>query len=181
MYVVPNCFAYGFLGLCILSSHAQSQPATTTPVKHVVVIFQENVSFDHYFATYPQALNTTASEPVFNAGAVTPSVNGLTGSLLAANPNSAPPFRLSRSQAVTCDQNHSYAAEQKTFNQGLMNKFVESVGASSASCDVGAYGNKIVMGYYDGNTVTALWNYAQNFAMSDNSSAPRSALPRRVR
>jgi phospholipase C len=25
------------------------------------------------------------------------------------------------------------------------------------------------MGYYDGNTVTALWNYAQNYAMSDNS------------
>ena len=25
------------------------------------------------------------------------------------------------------------------------------------------------MNYYDGNTVTALWNYAQNFAMSDNS------------
>ena len=25
-----------------------------TPIKHVVVIFQENVSFDHYFATYPQ-------------------------------------------------------------------------------------------------------------------------------
>ena len=27
----------------------------------------------------------------------------------------------------------------------------------------------LVMGYYDGNTVTALWNYAQHFAMSDNS------------
>src|SRR5262249_49543405 len=26
-----------------------------------------------------------------------------------------------------------------------------------------------VMGYFDGNTVTALWNYAQHFAMSDNS------------
>ena len=25
------------------------------------------------------------------------------------------------------------------------------------------------MGYFDGNTVTALWNYAQNFAMNDNS------------
>ena len=50
-----------------------------------------------------------------------------------------------------------------------MNKFVESVGSSSASCDVAGYGKKIVMGYYDGNTVTALWNYAQNFAMSDNS------------
>ena len=27
----------------------------------------------------------------------------------------------------------------------------------------------LVMGYYDGNTVTALWEYAQNFAMNDNS------------
>ncbi len=30
---------------------AQNQPSSTTPIKHVVVIFQENVSFDHYFAT----------------------------------------------------------------------------------------------------------------------------------
>jgi len=29
--------------------------------------------------------------------------------------------------------------------------------------------NGLVMGYFDGNTVTALWNYAQNFAMNDNS------------
>ena len=29
--------------------------STTTPIKHLVVIFQENVSFDHYFASYPQA------------------------------------------------------------------------------------------------------------------------------
>jgi len=27
----------------------------------------------------------------------------------------------------------------------------------------------LVMGYYDGNTVTALWNYAQRYAMNDNS------------
>ncbi len=31
---------------------------TATPIKHVVVIFQENVSFDHYFGTYPDAANT---------------------------------------------------------------------------------------------------------------------------
>ena len=31
---------------------------TATPIKHVVVIFDENVSFDHYFATYPNAKNT---------------------------------------------------------------------------------------------------------------------------
>ena len=36
-------------------------PATTTPIKHLVVIFQENVSFDHYFGTYPKAANTSGS------------------------------------------------------------------------------------------------------------------------
>jgi len=28
---------------------------TETPIDHVIVIFQENVSFDHYFGTYPNA------------------------------------------------------------------------------------------------------------------------------
>ena len=144
-------------------------PATTTPIQHVIVIFQENVSFDHYFATYPLAFNRTLGEPAFNAAPGTPSVNGLTGPLVTSNPNSAQPFRLSRAQAVTCDQDHNYGDEQKAFNSGLMNKFVEAVGSSSASCDIAGFGKTIVMGYYDGNTVTAIWNYAQNFAMSDNS------------
>jgi len=149
--------------------HGASAPATTTPIQHVVVIFQENVSFDHYFATYPIAANSSPNEPTFTAAPNTPSVNGLGGPLLTHNPNSVQPFRLSRSQAVTCDQDHNYNDEQKAFNSGLMNKFVESVGTSSASCDVGGHGKGIVMGYYDGNTVTAIWNYAQNYAMSDNS------------
>ncbi len=32
-------------------------PPTNTPIKHVVVLFQENISFDHYFGTYPYATN----------------------------------------------------------------------------------------------------------------------------
>jgi phospholipase C len=167
------CFSKpaGLLGALLVSASllpAQSGPATTTPVQHVVVIFQENVSFDHYFATYPNAANSTPSEPVFTAAPNTPSVNGLNGPLLTNNPNSAQPFRLSRAQAVTCDQDHNYADEQKSYNLGLMNKFVETVGVGSSPCDF-SLGKKLTMGYYDGNTVTALWNYAQNYAMSDNS------------
>ena len=37
-----------------------------TPIQHLVVIFQENVSFDHYFGTYPFATNPEG-EPVFYA------------------------------------------------------------------------------------------------------------------
>jgi phospholipase C len=54
---------------------------------------QENISFDHYFGTYPNALNPQ-SEPAFTAAANTPSVNGLTDALLNHNPNAAQPKRL---------------------------------------------------------------------------------------
>jgi phospholipase C len=151
---------------------------TATPIEHVVVIFQENVSFDHYFATYPMAANP-AGEPAFHAKPGTPAVSGLSGSLLTNNPNAnnpanganaINPFRLDRSQASTCDQGHSYGPEQQAFDQGLMDMFPASTG--SASCAPAfsyGKGKGLVMGYFDGNTITALWNYAQNFAMSDNS------------
>jgi phospholipase C len=140
-------------------------PATTTPIKHVIVIFQENVSFDHYFATYPQAANLPA-EPGFNARSDTPTVNGLTAGLLTNNPNLRQPNRLSRADAVTCDQDHNYTDEQKAVDGGLLDKFVQAVGRTGVGC---APDGSTVMGYYDGNTVTALWNYAQHYSLNDNS------------
>jgi phospholipase C len=153
------------------ANNPHSDPAlafsTTTPIKHLVVIFQENVSFDHYFGTYPVAANP-AGEPAFQARRGTPTVNGLDDQLLNHNPNSANPQRLDRSQPLTCDQGHGYKQEQQAFDGGLMDRFVEFTDREScAAPDVGAPG--LVMDYYDGNTVTAMWNYAQEFAMSDNS------------
>jgi phospholipase C len=156
-------------GLTCSSAHAQV--ATATPIKHVVVIYQENVSFDHYFATYPYAENTPG-EPQFKARPGTPSVNGLSGPLLTQNPNSVAPFRFPRSHAATCDQDHEYKAEQEAYNKGLIDRAVQMTGTGSkpnsgnTPCSPGD-----VMGYFDGNTVTAMWNYAQHFAMSDNHFA----------
>jgi phospholipase C len=153
---------------------------TATPIKHLVVIYQENVSFDHYFATYPVAANTTTGEPAFHAREGTPNVNGLNGPLLTNNPNLSNPQRLSRAQALTCDQGHGYTQEQQAMNSGALDQFVQKTGAglTLAQC-LAAVGNPApaggvapnfsVMDYYDGNTVTALWNYAQRFAMSDNA------------
>ncbi len=139
---------------------------TATPIKHLVVIFQENTTFDHYFATYPRAANPPG-DPVFKPRPGTPSVNTLAGALLTDNPNSFQPFRLDRSRQLVCTQNHGYTAEQQAFDRGLMDKFVEFTGRTVPFCEFGL-GKNVVMGYYDGNTVTALWNYAQHFAMSDN-------------
>jgi phospholipase C len=195
-YLGISRIALGAAGLGLIGQAFVALPAiaanggtTATPIEHLVVIFQENVSFDHYFATYPVALNP-AGEPAFLAAPGAPSVNGLgtlvegqpEGVLLTDNPNAnnpgnAPfatnPFRLDRSQAATCDQGHSYGPEQQSFDMGLMDMFPASVGAGGSSFCSAAFaygkGKGLVMGYFDGNTVTALWNYAQNFAMSDNS------------
>jgi phospholipase C len=145
--------------------------ATTTPIQHLVVIFQENVSFDHYFGTYPNAANTSGQN--FHANPGTPAVNGLTPALLTSNPNGANPQRLDPANindVLTCDQDHNYPDEQKAFDNGAMDKFVASVGTGSGKSNTGQPCNASdVMNYYDGNTVTGLWNYAQHFAMSDNS------------
>jgi phospholipase C len=158
---------------------------TTSQIKHLVVIYQENVSFDHYFATYPKAANT-AGEP-FHAGRKTPKVNNLattpgaggTGSLLTNNPNrdasgnQVDPRRLDPANindVLTCDQDHDYNDEQKAFDGGKMDQFLTTVGTATGKSGTGqACKASDVMNYYDGNTVTALWNYAQQFAMSDNS------------
>ena len=170
--LTASAFLAGSPGIALADHNDRNHVQTKTPIKHVVVIFQENVSFDHYFGTYPFAANPKG-EPKFKASDDTPTVNGLLGAgLLDQNPNSAQPFRLDRTQAVTCDQDYDYADEQKAFNHGLMDRFPEEVGAGngkdasgnplqpgqSGFCPDFGHGTGLVMGYYDGNTVTALWN-----------------------
>jgi len=180
------------LGLAVaLSSPAAGAPGSDqaggrpSPIKHLVVIYQENVSFDHYFGTYPKAPNTSGQQ--FQAARHTPTVNGLantpgaggTGNLLTNNPNvdasgnQTNPRRLNPANindVLTCDQDHDYNDEQKAFNGGAMDKFPTTVATTGGKSGTGqACQASDAMHYYDGHTVTGLWNYAQQFAMSDNS------------
>jgi phospholipase C len=183
-WILPVLVACGVAAMT--ASTAQSKPApearhnTVTPIQHVVVIFGENISFDHYFGTYPNAANTDGQP--FQAKPGTPSVDGLTQSLLTQNPNSSNPQRLDSSPLglagspggqLTCDQDHNYTDEQKAFDGGAMDLFVQTLGSTFGNLPGTATPcsslKSVVMDYYDGNTVTAMWNYAQHFALSDNS------------
>ena len=181
-----------------------STPATTTPIQHIVVIFGENVSFDHYFGTYPIAENNPGETPFkyvpstiagHNATnnlitTLDPTKNFIElnhGNLIKDNPNSptgsgaayngasaAAPFRLAPSQAATADMNHNAKPEQVAYDNGKVDQFPGSTGTAGPPPAVvspsGAEHTKgLVMGYFDGNTVTALWNYANNFAINDNA------------
>ena len=169
-------------------------------IKHVIVIFNENISFDHYFATYPHAENNPG-ETAFWASKGTPAANNLVtpldtdknfrplteSNLLTANPNgpsgsgatfnglsAANPFRLAPTQAATADQNHAPKPEQTAYDNGKMDQFPGSTGTagpppSATSASQAALSKGLTMGYFDGNTVTAMWNYAQHFVLFDNA------------
>jgi phospholipase C len=181
------------------SDVSRSEGGGVGSVRHVVVIFQENASFDHYFGTYPHAANPPG-EPHFHAARDTPQVNTIPPVLLTANPNGANPQRLGRNDYPLCDLSHDYDPELREWNRGKMDRFVtESIdyersddtrspstyghvpagvtgGVTANNCTTPLPGhtgdqatNKEVMDYYDGNTVTALWNYAQHGVLFDNA------------
>jgi phospholipase C len=129
------CFAGTAAGAAAAAGHPARAGGTATPIKHLVVIFQENVSFDHYFATYPNASNSNGNP--FHPKPGTPSVNGLGFALRTHNPNEFQPKRLSPAQALTCDQDHGYTAEQSAYDGGLMDQFVQDTGNSDCTAPEG--------------------------------------------
>jgi phospholipase C len=206
--MIRKSFAALLTSTLVLSGCGVDSPVTSTvpstavavtpttsaqAIKHVVVIFGENISFDHYFGTYPNATNVPG-EPVFTAAAGTSTPNNYVSnpSLLSTNPNlnkngainagnasvngATNPFRLDRAQAYTSSQDHNYADEQKAFDANAMDLFPQYVGAADSAAQALATSapaiaatKGLTMGYYDGNTVTAMWNYAQHYALNDHS------------
>jgi phospholipase C len=163
--------------------HSEQPHRTATPIKHLVILFGENISFDHYFGTYPHAENLPG-EPEFHAKPGKERVNGYNAALARHNPNLNPangagaanPFRLDRKYASTADQDNDYSPEQQAYDGGALDLFPLYTGAggnalgNSVPGAPGPYNtNALTLGYFDGNTVTALWNYAQNYSLSDNS------------
>jgi phospholipase C len=194
VFATPAVLAQDRLGE---DSDDRRNPVTATPIKHLVVIFQENVSFDHYFGTYPLAQNKPGETPFLASRHTPKSINTLLTpldttnhfaplagvDLINNNPNNNPsapgngkingtaaanPFRLSPAQALTADQGHNESPEESAYDNGKMDGFPAWVGTAGPP-PAGVGSKALVMGYYDGNTVTALWNYAQHFALNDNS------------
>jgi phospholipase C len=139
----------------------------TTPtgihkIRHVVVIMQENRSFDSYFGTYPGA-------------------DGIPG--LAGNPGTLPclpdprrgkcdkPFH--DASLVNGGAQHGSRAAALDIDDGLMNGFVSEseiggrgCGGFAGVCNISAPSD--VMGYHDAREIPNYWAYAHHFVLNDH-------------
>jgi phospholipase C len=67
--VISGCLAAAFAVVTATAlandgeREGNNRGGTATPIKHLVVIFQENISYDHYFGTYPNSMNLAGETP----------------------------------------------------------------------------------------------------------------------
>jgi phospholipase C len=174
---MASCAAQGSVQVtCSGHNDAALLVPTATPIKHVVVVFGENISFDHYFGTYPGTNNLLTPLDTTNNFAPLVGVDLLNNNPVknnAANGTGAVnPFLLSgAAQAFTNDMGHNYKPEQQASDNGAMDLFPEFTGTAGPppGSPAAAQTKGLVMAYYDSATVGEYWSIAQNFALNDNS------------
>jgi len=129
----------------VAAQAAALEPATRTPIKHLVVLVQENHSFDNYFGTYPGAdgYPADAKMPVDPAkpqsGFVTPWHIG--------------------NYPIT-DLSHSSSTFKQQYDNGKMDGFVSALNQRNED-------GRTAMGYYDGTDIPYYWNLADNYVLFD--------------
>jgi phospholipase C len=123
-----------------------NDPQTTTPIKHLVVLMQENHTFDNYFGTYPGANGIPSGTKM----PVDP-----------ANPGTAFVVPWHIGNTTITDLSHTPTTFYAQYNNGLMDGFVNTLNKLNQN-------GQLSMGYYTGQDIPYYWNLAANYVLFDN-------------
>jgi phospholipase C len=133
------------LGLSLLLPSSAAAVTPATPIEHLVVLMQENHTFDNYFGTFPGAdgLPSDVCQPLD----VTDPSQGC-----------IKPYHIN--QPRTSDPDHSSQAAREAYNDGLMDGFA----AAQVNRNLDP---RATMGYWDGNDLPLYWNLATDYTLAD--------------
>jgi phospholipase C len=166
-------FAIALASLAGYSATQANSPYSQTPdkalaansgihkIKHVIVIMQENRSFDTYFGTYPGADGI-------------PMQNGVP-TVCSPDPQSGQcvkPFL--DHQDLNSGGPHIATSVTADVDSGKMDGFVKTAENGKKGCSTPANpvctNKKVadVMGYHDGSDIPNYWTYAKNFVLQDH-------------
>ena len=123
----------------------QAESQTQTPIKHFIVMMQENHTFDNYFGTYPGADGLPADTKM---------------PIDPKNPGAGyvEPWHIGNSTIT--DLSHSGSTFTEQYNDGQMNGFVSALNRRNQD-------GKVAMGYYDDRDIPYYWNLADNYVLFD--------------
>jgi phospholipase C len=153
------------------TTRTQGGPQGIEIIEHIIIIVQENRSFDHYFGTYPG------------------------GDGIPVQPNGDPvvcisdPFRSRCAKPYHSDSlfqeggPHSRPPSITDINDGKMNGFIEALSRNPSSCHVtpslpgcakriGPQGQADVMSWHDDREIPNYWAYAEHFVLQDHMFGP---------
>jgi phospholipase C len=159
----------GVVGACggIATHSAVSVPTAIHRIRHVIVIMQENRSFDNYFGTYPGADGI----PMLNGRPTVCSPDPRSGRCVR-------PYH--DTQQRDSGGPHAFVDARADIAGGRMDGFVaRAVGARSPGClhtllDPRCIINvrrPDVMGYHNGSDIPNYWDYARHFVLQDHMFA----------
>jgi phospholipase C len=136
-------------------------PDTETPIKHLVVLMQNNHTFDNYFGAYPGADGIPA-------GTCMP-----LNPHLPDDPSCVKPYHIGNRPIE--DLEHSLNTFNEQYNLGLMNGFVYALNRQNQD-------GTISMGYYDDRDIPYYWNIADEYVLFDRffSSAHTGSVSNRM-
>src|ERR1700731_2358252 len=154
--------AVASLGLdgCGISRLVSSIPtgcSKLTDIEHVVILIQENRSFDHYFGSYRGVRGFSDQSAAFQQPDPANTMSAPGGVLL--------PFHLDTSQsnaACTHDITHDWIPQHQSWNNGAMDGFVSSRLAINSNDAL------LSMGYYTRTDLPYYYAVADAFTICDN-------------
>lgn len=121
---------------------------TATPIQHLIVLMQENHSFDNYFGTYPGAEGIP---------------EGLCMPVDPFNPTSdecVKPFLIGSNEVELADPDHSEDTHKVQYNEGRMDGFVYALNQRNQD-------GRLAMGHYDDSILSYYWNVADEYVLFD--------------
>jgi len=168
-------------GACVRPSAALPSPSPTQPagalagihkIQHVVVIMQENRSFDQYFGTFPGADRLPTQNGQFTVCVPDP-----------ATSTCVKPYH--DSSDLNYGGPHGQTNATADINGGKMDGFIaQALKGQKAVCTApndpncgggGKSGGTDVMGYHDAREIPNYWTYAQDFVLQDHMFEPNAS------
>lgn len=160
-----------FFLVMAVSALPSSAPLPASPdgihkIKHVVIIMQENRSFDHYFGTFPGADGIPMSLGLPTVCVIDPSSN-----------QCVRPFH--DSNDLNHGGPHGASSAEADINNGKMDGFIQQAENGKKACknpnDPTCSGSIDVMGYHDAREIPNYWQYAEQFVLQDHMFEPNAS------